>query len=123
MHLRTHLWTSALLGAALYRRTPARAALVMASGVLIDLDHYVLYALRSNDWSPSGAMRYNRRRQRRAQRGDARPRYGSLRSPVHIPALTLPLVWWLAWRHRRARPVAAGITLHLVLDFPWINLD
>jgi hypothetical protein len=123
MRLRTHLLTSAALGLALYRRAPYRAALLTIAGVAIDLDHYLLYALRTGDWSPFGAARYNRWRHQRPRRGDTRPRYGSLRSVAHRPLLTLPLIWGLALRWSWARPVAFGLTLHLALDIPPLNLD
>ena len=60
MRLRTHILTSALLGAALYSRAPRKAALLVAGGVLLDADHYLLYALRSGNWSPLSALRYDR---------------------------------------------------------------
>src|SRR5262245_14927880 len=83
MRLRSHLLASALIGAALYPLAPLRALLVTISGVAVDLDHYLLYALRSGDWSPVGALRYDRRRGHPVRPGDTQPRYGSLRSAIH----------------------------------------
>lgn len=123
MRFRTHLIVSALAGVALYRRAPRRAALLTVAGVAIDFDHMLLYALRSGDWSPAGALRYDRLRGQPIRPGDTRPRYGSLRSIVHRPALTLPLLWLLAWRFPALRPVALGLSLHLALDASPLHAD
>ena len=123
MHLRTHLLASALAGIALYPRSPRRAALVALSGVAVDLDHYVLFALRSGDWNLLGALRYDRRRGRPVLPGDTRPRYGALRSILHRATLTIPLAWLLARRWPWLRPLAAGVTLHLVMDLSLLHFD
>jgi hypothetical protein len=123
MRLRTHLLASTIAGIAIYPRAPRRAALLALAGVAVDLDHFVLYALRSGDWSLPGALRYDRRRSRPIRPGDTRPRYGPLRSVVHRAALTLPLVWLLAHRWPALRPIAAGVTLHLALDLPLLHFD
>jgi hypothetical protein len=123
MRLRTHLLASALAGIAIYPRAPWRAALVAVAGVAVDLDHYLLYALRSGDWSLIGATRYDRRRNRPIRPGDTRPHYGSLRSIVHHTPLTIPLVWLLARRCAVLRPLAAGVTLHLLLDTSPLRFD
>lgn len=124
MHFSTHLLASALAGAALYRRSPLKAALVAVAGVVLDIDHYLLYAARSGDWNPIGALRYNRRRARPYRPGDTRPRYGSLRSVAHRPSLTIPAVWLLSYVWPACQPVAVGLTLHLLMDFPWsMTLD
>lgn len=123
MHPRDHLIVSALCGVTLYRRRPRRAVLLTLAGVLLDLDHYLLYALRSGDWNPLGAIRYDRRRHRRPRPGDSRPRYGSLRSVAHQPVLALPLLWALCRLWPVLRPVAIGVGLHLLLDVPPLNLD
>lgn len=115
MRLRTHLLSSALLGVALYPRRPLRAAAVTLAGTLLDLDHLLLYALQTGDWSAVGALRYDRYRHRGQGPGDTRPRYGSLRSPFHEPWLLLPL-WALAAGRPWLRPVALGLSLHLLLD-------
>lgn len=115
MHLRTHLWTSLVTGVALYPRNPRKAALVAMSGVLIDYDHILLYALRSGDWSISGAMRYNHYRYLVPHPGDNRPRFGQLRSYLHHPLVIL-LINALGYRQVWFRPIAAGMTLHLLLD-------
>jgi len=123
MRLRTHLLASALVGAALYPRAPLRALLVTISGVAVDLDHYLLFALRSGDWSPVGAMRYDHRRGHPVRPGDTQPRYGSLRSVAHRATLILPLAWLLAHGWPALRPIAIGITLHLALDAPLLHFD
>ncbi|MFL5804079.1 MAG: hypothetical protein ACJ8CR_20335 [Roseiflexaceae bacterium] len=123
MRLRTHLLASALVGIALYPRAPRRALLLTLAGVAVDLDHYLLYALRSGDWSLAGALRYDRRRGRPIRPGDTRPRYGSLRSIAHRAPISLPLAWLLARRWPVLRPLAAGLTLHLALDAPLLGLD
>jgi hypothetical protein len=123
MRLRTHLLASVLAGIALYPRSPGRAALMALGGVAVDLDHYLLFALRSGDWSPLGALRYDRRRGRPIQPGDTRPRYGSLRSIVHRAALTIPLAWLAARQWPVLRPLAAGVTLHLIMDLPPLRFD
>jgi hypothetical protein len=123
VRFRTHLLTSAAAGLALYPRSPLRIALVVLGGVAIDMDHFVLYAVRSGDWSVDGALRYDRRRHGRIRRGDTRPRYGTLRSEAHRPLLTLPLVWVLALACPWLRPIAAGLTLHLALDVPFQRYD
>jgi hypothetical protein len=115
MRPRTHLWTSALAAAIVYPRSPLRAALAIASGVLIDLDHLALYRLRTGDGTLTGAMVYNRYRNFPARRGDNRPRYGSMRSWIHEPAVLPPLL--LLARHVPAlRPIALGMFVHLLLD-------
>jgi hypothetical protein len=123
MRLRTHLLTSTFTGLLLYPRKPVQAALVAFSGVAVDLDHYVLYALRSGDWSLIGALHYDRRRSKPIRAGDTRPRYGPLRSIVHRARLTLPLVWLLARRWPALRPIAVGISLHLALDLSPLGFD
>lgn len=122
MRLRTHLLTSLALGLALYPRRPEHLAALVAAGTLIDLDHLVLYGLRTGDWSTVGALRYNRYRGRNYTTGDTRPRYGSLRSWLHNPWLALPLAWAWAGACPAVRPLALGLSLHLLLDhvdLPW----
>ena len=119
MRFRTHLLASAIVGLALYPRAPRRAALVALAGVAIDIDHYLLYASRSGDWSLIGALRYNRQRSQLRRAGDTRPRYGSLRSVAHRIPLTVPLVWLLARTVPACTPLAIGLTLHLVMDTSW----
>lgn len=116
MRFRTHLLTSAALGLTLYPRQPSRAALVVLAGTLVDVDHLLLYASHTGDWSVVGALRYDRYRHRRKGQGDTRPRYGSLRSWIHRPALVLPPLWALAWTRPALRPLVLGISLHLLLD-------
>jgi hypothetical protein len=116
MRFRAHLLAAAAVGALAYPRSPARAALVAAGGVLIDIDHYILYALRSGDWSLAGALGYEARRHTAQRRGDTRPRYGSLRSIAHQPLLTLPVAWLLALAWPALRPLALGLSVHLALD-------
>lgn len=116
MRFRTHLLTSLAAGLLLYPRRPGRAAGLVAAGTLIDVDHLLLYALQTGDWSLVGALRYDRYRHRGAGRGDTRPRYGPLRSWLHEPLLTLPAVWSLAARYPVLYPLALGLSLHLLLD-------
>lgn len=112
----THLATSVLLALAVYPRRPREAALLVAAGVLIDVDHLVMYGLNTGDWSVSGALVYNRYRSRALLPGDARPRYGTLRSWIHRPLLMAPLLGWLALRCAPLRPALYGILAHLLLD-------
>lgn len=122
MRFRTHLLSSALAGLALYPRRPASAAAVVLAGTLLDLDHLLLYAARTGDWSVAGALRYDAYRHRRIRTGDTRPRYGQLRSWLHEPWLLLPPMWAAAARRPALRPVALGLSLHLLLDRwdePW----
>jgi hypothetical protein len=123
MRLRAHILTSGLLGAALYWRSPRKAALLLAGGVLLDADHYLLYGLRSGDWSVRGALRYDRWRNQSIAPGDRRRRYGSLRSVAHSVRFTLPLVWLLSWHWPALRPLSIGVTLHLALDISPLRLD
>ena len=74
MRLGTHLWTSALAGLVCYPRSPGRAALVLAGGVLIDVDHILLYMLQTGDYSLVGALVYDRYRNHPLRPGDTRPR-------------------------------------------------
>lgn len=119
MRARAHLLAGAAAGIVAYPREPRKALIVMLAGVLIDVDHYILYAARSGDWSPIGALRYDRWRKRPIRPGDTRPRYGSLRSVLHRPLLTIPLAGVLALAWPAARPLALGLTLHLLMDVPW----
>ncbi len=123
MRLRTHIFTSALLGTTLYPRAPRKAALLLAGGVLLDIDHYLIYAHRSGNWNPLSALRYDRWRNKPIVAGDRRRRYGSLRSILHAPLFTIPLVWLLGWRWPMLRPLAIGVTLHLALDTSPLRMD
>jgi hypothetical protein len=86
------------------------------AGTLLDLDHLLLYGARTGDWSIPGALHYDRYRHRHPRPGDTRPRYGSLRSWLHQPLLVLPPLWALARRRAALRPLALGLSLHLLLD-------
>ena len=123
MRLRTHILASALLGTALYPHARRKALLLLAGGVLLDVDHYLLYAIRSGNWSPFSALRYDRWRNQPITAGDRRRRYGSLRSIFHTLRVALPLVWLPAWRWPALRPLAIGVTLHLALDTSPLRLD
>lgn len=116
MRLRDHVLGSVIVGLARYPRAPHKALLVVLAGVLIDIDHLVIYALRTGDWTISGALHYDRYRHRRPGPGDTRPRYGSMRSWLHRPVLVLPPLWWLAHQRPCLQPVALGLSLHLLLD-------
>ncbi len=116
MNLREHLFASTVLAVSMYPRHPLAAALLIVGGVVIDLDHLVLYICRTGDWSISGALHYNRYRNRLPWPGDNRPRYGSLRSWLHQPLLALPPLWALVRRWPQLRPFAIGVTFHLILD-------
>lgn len=116
MRFRTHLAAAAALGLALYPREPHKAATVAAAGTLLDLDHLLLYVLRTGDWSVVGALRYDRYRHERGEAGDTRPRYGPLRSWLHEPLLLLPPIWIAAATRPALRPLALGLSLHLLLD-------
>ncbi|NJM06214.1 hypothetical protein HC891_08465 [Candidatus Gracilibacteria bacterium] len=115
MRFRTHLWTSALAALLRYPHQPYEATLTVLAGTLIDVDHLVLYALQTGDWSISGALRYNRYRHYPLVPGDTRPRYGPLRSWLHRPIVLLPL-YLAALAVPRLRPVALALSLHLALD-------
>lgn len=115
MHLRKHVQASLLAGLLAYPRSPQRMLLLTASGVLVDLDHLLMYCVRSGDWSISGALIYDRYRHHRLVRGDTRPRYGHMRSWVHHPLL-IPLSLAVAVRSPLLRPIALGTALHLCLD-------
>ncbi len=123
MRLRAHLISAALLGVTMYPRRPLRALLVLIGGVAIDADHYLLYALRSGSRQPLDALRYDRVRKHPIVRGDTRPRYGSLRSVFHLAHVSLPPLALLALRIPLVRPILAGLTLHLILDFHWPHFD
>ncbi|NTV63507.1 MAG: hypothetical protein HGA65_08230, partial [Oscillochloris sp.] len=96
-----------------------RAATLLLSGTLLDIDHLILYALHTGDWSVEGALVYNRYRHHPGELGDARPRYGTLRSWLHKPLLLLPPLWVAASARPALRPVAIGLSLHLLLDYLW----
>lgn len=119
MRFYTHLWTSALTAFAVYHQRPLQGAVCTLSGVLIDVDHLIVYGLRTGDWSIAGAFTYDQYRNRRVVPGDTRPRYGGLRSLFHQPLIVLPSIWLLAYYRPVLRPIALGLTLHLMLD----NLD
>ncbi len=122
MRLRTHLISSLGLGLLLYPCRPGAVLRLTAAGSLIDLDHLLCYGLRSGDWSVVGALRYDRYRNQRRMEGDNRPRYGPLRSWLHLPWLVLPGLWAAALRWPALRPVAWGVSLHLALDnLAWLD--
>ncbi len=116
MRFPAHAIASAALGFAIYRRQPRKLALLTLAGIALDFDHYLLYGSRSGDWSIAGALRYERRRHGAPARGDTRPRYGSLRSIAHRRRIVLPLAWLTAWEWPQLRPLALGLTLHLLMD-------
>lgn len=115
----THLWSSALAGVLLYRQRPAAGLALTAAGVLIDVDHLLLYALRSGDWTLLGALRYMRYRNEPGGMRDRRPRYGSLRSNAHHPLAGLAL-GLVAARVPLLRPITLGVGLHLLLDWSYL---
>lgn len=122
MRFHEHVISSALLAVVLYRRQPACAAVLLAGGVLIDADHYLAYGSQTGDWSLSGVRRFARYRGRIPVAGDTLPRYESLRTRLHQPLLTLPLLWWAARFGQLWRALAIGVSLHLLLDYlawPW----
>ncbi len=123
MRLRTHVLSSLLAGVALYPRAPRRVALLVAGGVGLDIDHYLIYALRSGNWNPLSAWRYDGWRHRARAASDTRRRYGPLRSAFHHAGVTLPIVWGLQLVWPVLRPLALGVTLHLALDLPFLRLD
>ncbi len=110
---------SAATALVVYPRKPQQATALLLSGVLLDLDHLLLYALQSGDWSVAGALRYDRYRHLRIGAGDTRPRYRSLRSWLHQPWLLLPIVWAGAAHRPGLRPLAMGLSLHLALDYTY----
>jgi hypothetical protein len=116
MRTRTHLISSLVLGLALYPRQPLRSATVAAAGTLLDLDHLLSYVFHTGDWSIVGALRYDAYRHHDLDWGDNRPRYGSMRSWLHRPELSLPLLWTLTARWPWLRALAYGLSLHLLLD-------
>lgn len=117
MNFKQHLLSSTTLSLLVYTQQPQAALALTIAGVAIDLDHWLVYALQSGDWSVDGALRYDRYRHLRVQAGDTRPRYGSLRSWAHQPWLVLPPLWWGAQRWPWLRPLALGLSLHLFLDY------
>ncbi|NNJ10091.1 hypothetical protein EKD04_007105 [Chloroflexales bacterium ZM16-3] len=119
MRFRTHAITSAIAGVALYPRSPLRATALLLGGTLLDVDHFLLYALQTGDWSVAGALTYNRYRHDPGIDGDTRPRYGPLRSWLHNPILLLTPGWVAASRHPAIRPIMIGLSLHLLLDYIW----
>ena len=123
MRAHIHLLVSAAAGATIYSRSPKRALLLTLAGVLIDVDHYLLYAMRSGDWSLHGALDYERRRHHSPQEGDTRPRYGSLRSIAHQPQLSLPVLGSLSLVWPLFRPILIGVAIHLALDSYVLPLD
>jgi hypothetical protein len=116
MRTRTHLISSIALGLALYPGRPLQSGVVAAAGTLVDLDHLLVYVFHTGDWSVVGALRYDAYRHRDQGWGDTRPRYGSMRSWLHRPELSLPLFWTLAARWAWLRPLTYGLSLHLLLD-------
>jgi hypothetical protein len=113
MRLRTHILTSALLAIALYPRTPRKAALLLAGGVLLDVDHYLLYALRSGNWNPLSALRYDRWRNQPIAANDRQRRYG-LKLCVAaccVPPVIYPSLKDLGFLSQRPVPITSiGLT-------------
>ncbi|HMO55995.1 MAG TPA: hypothetical protein PKC19_01455, partial [Roseiflexaceae bacterium] len=91
--------------------------------VAIDIDHFVLYAMRSGNWDPLAALLYDNFRKHSPRAGDTRPRYGSLRSIMHRAELSLPLLAAAACRWPLLRPIALGVALHLALDLHLPHFD
>jgi hypothetical protein len=123
MRFGVHVAAAMAAGYAVYRHDLKSVLLTTLGGVIIDIDHLVLYATRSGDWSLSGALRYDRFRHTRSRAGDTRPRYGSLRSILHDPRLALPLLILSALAWPAVRPLALGIALHLALDVHFLHYD
>jgi hypothetical protein len=123
MRFKHHLLAGAALGMALYRREPFKIALSMLGSVALDTDHFILYAWRSGDLNPLGAIQYDRRRHKPPRPGDTRPRYGALRSRFHEKRVTLPILALLCMRWPQLRPFALGMTLHLLMDIHPLHFD
>jgi hypothetical protein len=86
-----------------------RALALWAGSVVIDVDHYLWYAVNLHDLSLPNAYRYFRRVRdgETVRDGDARPLHG----PINLGWMAL-----LAWRWPAFRPVFYGIALHSLLD-------
>ncbi len=58
MNLKAHFIVSLVLSIALFPFFGIYALLALVTGFLIDIDHWLGYALKFNDWNPFNSFRY-----------------------------------------------------------------
>ena len=106
MRVRDHIAVSTL-GAALLSPWAGRSVLgLWAGGVLIDVDHYLWFCACHRRLNPVLAVRFF---------NEASPPQHSATRSLHSPVAVMALLA-LALRRPRVLPVAAGMTLHVLLD-------
>jgi hypothetical protein len=123
MYPTQHVVLTAVATVPLFRRGwrwPA-VALFAATAVLIDVDHYASYALRTGDLSLEQAYAYHHARATKGGRG-FRPHWPAMvyeaQRPLHT-LLTLLVLCLAALRWPVIAPVAAGAVFHRLLDYLW----
>jgi hypothetical protein len=106
MRVRDHIALSTA-GAALLSPLLGRRVLgPWAGSIVVDVDHYVWFALRHGRWSPRAAVRFF---------NEAEPPHDPATRVLHQPSTLLALAL-LAARWRGARAVVLGMALHVALD-------
>lgn len=117
-----HALAATLAAVPLARRGwPALHLAAFWSGaVLIDVDHYLSYALREGDWSLRNAYRFHRGRVPPFRRWGFRPRAPSLWAEAHRPfhpLAVLAAAFALGARWPLVRALAWGMILHRATDY------
>jgi hypothetical protein len=111
MTLGRHLvYTGAVAAVLLPFRSWEEILLFTAAGILIDVDHYPVYAMRRSDRSLRGMFRFYEELQE-VERNI--PYFGLC---LFHTADVLLLVGVFAWFFPLFRPVVAGMLFHLLLD-------
>jgi hypothetical protein len=123
MYPTQHVALTAVATVPLFRRGwrwPAVAAFA-ATAVLIDVDHYVSYVLRTADLSLGQAYAYHHAHAAKGVRG-VRPHWPAIvyepQRPLHT-VLTLFVLCLAASRWPVLVPVAGGALFHRLLDYLW----
>jgi hypothetical protein len=106
MRVRDHIALTAAAAAAVRPWAGAGAAGLVAGGVLIDVDHYAWFCLRHRSLDPAAAVRFFNAADPPQHAGTR-----ALHSPVAVLAVATAGLRW-----RPLLPVAAGMTMHVVLD-------
>jgi hypothetical protein len=106
MRVRDHIVLSTTGAALLHRALDRGAVGFWAGGVLVDVDHYLWFAVRERRWNPLAAMRFFNEAHA--------PQHASTRS-LHTPIALLALVV-LGVRRPALLPLVLGMVLHLALD-------
>jgi hypothetical protein len=108
MEMNVHLLTSVVLAIVLYPVFGWVSVFVVVGGFLVDFDHYLLYIIRTGDWSLKKSIIYYRKR-----------KFAVKRPVLHIFHTVEAYIVLLAFAlyFRPFLLVLLGFKLHMLLDF------